>query len=319
MALIVCPECKNIISDTALSCPHCGYPMTKENTESSSIENPTQSDFIVCPYCNGRISKYAKTCPYCNKDIPSEKIEDPSNKSDRTTNNIAIGCVSAVLILIGFLVFRQSNNLGCSQQNPQTNVAEDNQIKENKTRIKEIQDIISSNETHKWQDINVHVKFVNELIEAVNSGAERKENYTVNLDSLVTELGELTVEITDVTIVRDWLTEEEISRSETSRTMLYQTGEKPETEYIEKASNYSEKRAKSLKEEYPYWDKEECMYIIQKKIWIGMSETQLIKSWGRPKDINRTVGSWGSHEQWIYGDLGPYIYVLNGRVTSWQD
>jgi len=33
MALIKCPECLNEVSDQAISCPHCGYPLKKENKE----------------------------------------------------------------------------------------------------------------------------------------------------------------------------------------------------------------------------------------------------------------------------------------------
>ena len=29
MALIYCPECNNSISDQAINCPHCGYPLQK--------------------------------------------------------------------------------------------------------------------------------------------------------------------------------------------------------------------------------------------------------------------------------------------------
>ncbi len=57
--------------------------------------------------------------------------------------------------------------------------------------------------------------------------------------------------------------------------------------------------------------------IIERKIWIGMSKEMMIDSWGTPKDINRSVGSWGVHEQCIYGDT--YVYVENDKVTSWQD
>lgn len=31
MALIDCPECGNKISDKAVSCPHCGYPLVEKN------------------------------------------------------------------------------------------------------------------------------------------------------------------------------------------------------------------------------------------------------------------------------------------------
>ncbi len=31
MTLIKCPECELQVSDKAVSCPHCGYPMVKQN------------------------------------------------------------------------------------------------------------------------------------------------------------------------------------------------------------------------------------------------------------------------------------------------
>ena len=49
-----------------------------------------------------------------------------------------------------------------------------------------------------------------------------------------------------------------------------------------------------------------------------MSEQMVIESWGKPNEINRTVGSWGVHEQWIYPGK-QYLYIENGKLTSWQD
>lgn len=72
------------------------------------------------------------------------------------------------------------------------------------------------------------------------------------------------------------------------------------------------------------WTLENCQDIAQKKIWIGMTKDQLILSWGVPNDRNNTVGNWGTHEQWVYGDFGPYVY-LEGKtnselvVKSWQN
>lgn len=57
--------------------------------------------------------------------------------------------------------------------------------------------------------------------------------------------------------------------------------------------------------------------IQERKIIIGMTQEQVLLSWGKPDDINRNVGSWGNHEQWIYGN--SYIYFKNGKLTSWQD
>lgn len=58
--------------------------------------------------------------------------------------------------------------------------------------------------------------------------------------------------------------------------------------------------------------------ILVGKIWIGMTKEMLIDSRGYPSDINRSVGSYGVHEQWVYED-SVYIYLENGVLTSWQD
>lgn len=39
MALIKCPECGREISDKALACINCGYPLSKETADNSSQEN----------------------------------------------------------------------------------------------------------------------------------------------------------------------------------------------------------------------------------------------------------------------------------------
>jgi hypothetical protein len=41
-------------------------------------------------------------------------------------------------------------------------------------------------------------------------------------------------------------------------------------------------------------------------------------NWGAPESINRTGGSWGVHEQWVYGGRS-YLYFENGKLTSWQN
>ena len=61
------------------------------------------------------------------------------------------------------------------------------------------------------------------------------------------------------------------------------------------------------------------LYAKLKKgsFWIGMTDDMAIISLGNPKDINRTVGKWGVHEQWVYD--GDYYYFENGILTSYQD
>lgn len=51
MALIKCPECNKEISDTTKSCPHCGYSIKKEitQTELGSVEtNAVAGGMWIC-------------------------------------------------------------------------------------------------------------------------------------------------------------------------------------------------------------------------------------------------------------------------------
>jgi hypothetical protein len=53
---------------------------------------------------------------------------------------------------------------------------------------------------------------------------------------------------------------------------------------------------------------------------IGMTESQVIKLWGKPNKINKTLNSSGLTEQWIYRlpweTSADYVYFSNGKVTS---
>ncbi|GAA4072043.1 hypothetical protein GCM10022389_16660 [Flavobacterium cheonanense] len=51
--------------------------------------------------------------------------------------------------------------------------------------------------------------------------------------------------------------------------------------------------------------------------WVGMSRNALIDSLGQPDSINKSVGKWGVHEQFVYGSK-LYIYIENKVVTSYQ-
>jgi len=57
--------------------------------------------------------------------------------------------------------------------------------------------------------------------------------------------------------------------------------------------------------------------IIGNEVALGMNKDQVVFVLGNPKDINKTVGTWGVHEQWVYNY--QYVYFENGEVTSWQE
>lgn len=90
--------------------------------------------------------------------------------------------------------------------------------------------------------------------------------------------------------------------------------------YIIKMVQLNENSLKELQREVriraKYADKI-AIKIIDSKFWIGMTSEMAKESLGIPNDINRTVGSWGVHEQWVYGNT--YLYFENGILTSYQN
>jgi predicted RNA-binding Zn-ribbon protein involved in translation (DUF1610 family) len=77
-------------------------------------------------------------------------------------------------------------------------------------------------------------------------------------------------------------------------------------------------RVCKLRNKHPDWSLDDCQCIIEGHVRIGFTKDQAIAGWGRPEDINRTTGSWGTHEQWVYGGHN-YLYFENGILTSLQN
>jgi len=74
------------------------------------------------------------------------------------------------------------------------------------------------------------------------------------------------------------------------------------------------------------WSQEVKESIINSDIALGMTEEQVIYSWGSPKRTSRSVGSWGVHKQWIYEYSflhrrysDTYLSFENGILTSYSD
>lgn len=65
-------------------------------------------------------------------------------------------------------------------------------------------------------------------------------------------------------------------------------------------------------------DKKTLDAINNKNIFLGMKDYIVITSVGQPDDINKSVGPWGVHEQWVYNNE-VYLYFENGLLTSWQE
>lgn len=64
--------------------------------------------------------------------------------------------------------------------------------------------------------------------------------------------------------------------------------------------------------------KEDAEQILGHSVRRGMTAELCRASWGRPTKINRTIGSYGVHEQWCYGGHN-YLYFEDGILTTIQN
>jgi len=69
---------------------------------------------------------------------------------------------------------------------------------------------------------------------------------------------------------------------------------------------------------YRKYGKRDAELILGRQVRLGMTREMCREAWGSPEDINRSSGSWGVHEQWVYG-LGSYLYFENGILSSIQN
>lgn len=60
--------------------------------------------------------------------------------------------------------------------------------------------------------------------------------------------------------------------------------------------------------------------IRQRKVLVGMNESQVVRAWGQPSVVNASVSASGKTEQWVYRNDGGgnYLYLDNGRLRSIQ-
>lgn len=75
MALIKCPECNKQVSDKAVACPNCGFPI-KDSFEKKTIDEKFQDELdgdVQCPYCEAKDIDNDGYCNNCGMKILNHK------------------------------------------------------------------------------------------------------------------------------------------------------------------------------------------------------------------------------------------------------
>lgn len=76
------------------------------------------------------------------------------------------------------------------------------------------------------------------------------------------------------------------------------------------------KRESTIKSKFSKYGAKIVSKIIENKIWIGMTSEMAVASWGSPDQINKSVSTYGTKEQWVYS--GDYLYFELGLLKSYQ-
>ena len=114
--------------------------------------------------------------------------------------------------------------------------------------------------------------------------------------------------------------ETRIQEIEKRKSLIKEFGEKNAV-YLSELNDEDIARFRMLKKKY---GASNARAILEKKFYIGWTKEMVIESIGHPFDINRSVGPWGTHEQWVYRlykyiDDSTYLYFENGILTSFQE
>lgn len=87
MALIKCPECKHDISDKAISCPHCGYPMNSPTSTKPRVRNGKPTKLPNGYGCIYKLSGKRRK-PYAVRKTDKWIIDPSTGRAKQTYINI---------------------------------------------------------------------------------------------------------------------------------------------------------------------------------------------------------------------------------------
>ncbi len=104
--------------------------------------------------------------------------------------------------------------------------------------------------------------------------------------------------------------------------LIFTPSEEVYAQRAEEARKRAEARLQQEKEQkerkaalYRKYGKATAELILEGKVRIGMTREMCREAWGSPEDINTMSGSWGVHEQWVYG-TNSYLYFYTGTLAS---
>lgn len=114
---MICPRCKNEISDDAKFCTKCGEKIEKNQMdwENTNFELHNNKEKLECPYCHTKLVKDAKFCVNCGHSINKDEYECEQTKKNTPRNKFVIGgiagCIMGVCLMMIYVYGKSQNDL----------------------------------------------------------------------------------------------------------------------------------------------------------------------------------------------------------------
>ena len=103
---MICPRCKNEISDDAKFCTKCGEKIEKGQTGQDDLNFELHNkETLECPYCHTKLVGSAKFCVNCGHSINGDEYEDEQIKKKTPRNKFVIGGIVIIFIIIGVGIY----------------------------------------------------------------------------------------------------------------------------------------------------------------------------------------------------------------------
>jgi hypothetical protein len=79
------------------------------------------------------------------------------------------------------------------------------------------------------------------------------------------------------------------------------------------AAAWAKTKAGKICAKYPDWPREVCGVVAEKSAQLGMTAAQLLASWGKPRQIYRSLYERVEREEWMYGGM------ITGGMGAYRD
>lgn len=320
MALVPCRECGKPISTEAPSCPQCGVP-----------EPWRRSPVAVAPPTQPTRSPVPAPLP------PAPRQLTPTDRGGSSLGGILAGVVG-LLVLIAVISIATAGSGEAGSGSPRATpdakirLADSIQVATLYAR----RDSLSKEERFLLERMvhhhgfavshdSLHARFITEALDSAAGLLKPGSNGTGDFHSAEAFLAPAYM-ITPITEAQQARQEKLVAMANRQREradeIRDQEAQESRAAMIREGTRCkpSLQKVKRSIERHPAWDDRVIQAIVCGRVFIGMTAEQARAGWGAPDDINRSVYSFGVHEQWVYGEYGSgYLYLEDGIVTSIQN